>query len=199
MSESFHVNFSFSGQVVLQEKILEIFFLYTVSPIMASPHPPGSWFLQTWFCTVIKLSCKLFLQTWFCTMLLSFHVNFSFSGTVVLLQKIFEKCFLHKHHLRKPSVRFSHTLISPLAEFTYFLSLQIVVLWVLQAPIRSRLTDMFILLLASMASLPCHLCHGILHRKERRTISSVAVGVYFFNLFFFFFKVYICLFPRPKL
>jgi hypothetical protein len=34
-----------------------------------------------------------FLQTWFCTMLLSFHVIFSFSGTVVLLQKIFEICF----------------------------------------------------------------------------------------------------------
>jgi hypothetical protein len=48
-------------------------------------------------------------------------------------------------HLRKPSVRFSLTLISSLAEFTYFLRLQIVVLWVLQAPIRSRLTDMFIL------------------------------------------------------
>jgi hypothetical protein len=54
-------------------------------------------------------------------------------------------------HLRKPSFRFSLTPIFSLAEFTYFLRLQIVVLWVLRAPIRSRLTDMFILL-ASIAS-----------------------------------------------
>jgi hypothetical protein len=29
-------------------------------------------------------------------MLLSFHVNLSFSGTVVLLQKIFEKCCVYE-------------------------------------------------------------------------------------------------------
>jgi hypothetical protein len=82
-------------------------------------------------------------------------------------------------HLRKPSVRFSLTLISPLAEFTYFLMLQIVVLWVLQSPIISRLTDMFILSIVGLNGKPSlSLCHGILLRKERRTISSVAVGVY---------------------
>ena len=74
------VNFSFSGQVVFQ-KILEIFSYIntckTVSHIMAPPDPWGPWSLQTWFCT----------------MLLSLHVIFSFSGTVVLLQKIFEICF----------------------------------------------------------------------------------------------------------
>ena len=74
------VNFSFSGQVVFQ-KILEIFSYIntceTISPIMAPPELRGPWSLQTWFCTV----------------LLSFHVIFSFSGTVILLQKIFEICF----------------------------------------------------------------------------------------------------------
>ena len=74
------VNFSFSGQVVFQ-KILEIFsYIYTcetISPLMAPPELRGPWSLQTWFCT----------------MLLSFHVLFSFSGTVILLQKIFEICF----------------------------------------------------------------------------------------------------------
>jgi hypothetical protein len=55
-------------------------------------------------------------------MLLSFHVNFSFSGTVVLLQKIFEICFLYKHMTCKNSFPilappdpwdswFEHTLI----------------------------------------------------------------------------------------
>ena len=63
------------------QKILEIFsYIYTcetISPLMAPPELRGPWSLQTWFCT----------------MLLSFHVLFSFSGTVILLQKIFEICF----------------------------------------------------------------------------------------------------------
>jgi hypothetical protein len=44
MSESFQANFNFSGQMVLQKKLLEIFsyinICKTVSPIMASPETP---------------------------------------------------------------------------------------------------------------------------------------------------------------
>jgi hypothetical protein len=43
---------------------------------------------------------------------------------------------------------------------------------------RALPTCSFQVLLASMASLPCRLCHGILLRKERRTISCAAFGVY---------------------
>jgi hypothetical protein len=80
----------------------------------------------------------------------------------------------YTYHLRKPSVRFAYPNL-PLAEFTYFLRLQIVVFWVLQAPIRSRLTDMFILSIVGLHGKPSL---SLLLRKERRTISSTAFGVY---------------------
>jgi hypothetical protein len=78
-------------------------------------------------------------------------------------------------HLRKPSVWFSLTPISSLAEFTYFLRLQIVVLWVLRAPIRSRLTDIFILSIVDLRGKPLVACAMVFClEQESRTISSAA-------------------------
>jgi hypothetical protein len=78
MSYSFYVNFSFSNPVVLKKKILKICFpigehVKTVSPIVAPPDPRGLDFN--------KLAFKNMSE--------SFHVNFIFSGPVVL-EKIFK-------------------------------------------------------------------------------------------------------------
>jgi hypothetical protein len=67
---------------------------------------------------------------------------------VFILLVFFSEAFTHLEtspcsHIFTIQVSDSLTLISPLAEFMYFLRLQIVVLGVLQAPIS--LTDMFIL------------------------------------------------------
>jgi hypothetical protein len=77
MTEIFHVNFSFSGQAVLQ-KILEIFSYIntckTVSPIMASPdHPPpptpigdhGFYKLEFVLCYKAFMYISVFLAQWF--------------------------------------------------------------------------------------------------------------------------------------
>jgi hypothetical protein len=61
----------------------------------------------------------------------------------------------------------SLTLISPLAEFTYFLRLQIIMVWVLQAPIRSRLTDMFILSVVGLSYCLCHMVFCLEKKGER--------------------------------
>jgi hypothetical protein len=61
ISGRFHISFSFSALVVLENKIFKDFsYIYIiwnkVSPNVAPPDPRGPWFKKTWICTMSETS-----------------------------------------------------------------------------------------------------------------------------------------------